>query len=180
MGTPTTFVICLILALEPTIAGIGMQTAQPTKTTPSMSSPMANGEFVMMAGHAGNTEVALSDLAASHSSSQAVKTAALKISADHKAAGAELMGIARSKNITTPDDKELGPDGDNARLQMEKLTGANFDTMWIAHMIEDHRKAIDLFTAQTKSTDMEIRAFAAKTLPALREHLAMVQKLKAS
>jgi predicted outer membrane protein len=39
-------------------------------------------------------------------------------------------------------------------------------------MLQDHVQAINLFTAAPKSSDPETRAFAEKTLPALRMHLA--------
>lgn len=177
--TTTGFLTCLALALVPTITAEAQQMTPPSPPAQvSMSSPVSSEDFVMQAGHSGNTEVALSQLAMTNSMSQAIKTAAGKIETDHKAANAQLMKIAEAKHYKTPDMNEMGPDGDAAKKHLEVMKGADFDKMWVDHMIEGHQKAIDLFTSETKSTDPELKMFAAKTLPTLKAHLAMVQKLK--
>jgi putative membrane protein len=45
--------------------------------------------------------------------------------------------------------------------------------------IRDHEKTIALFEREAKSgKDAELKAFAEKTLPTLKEHLSMVRDLK--
>jgi putative membrane protein len=61
---------------------------------------------------------------------------------------------------------------------LAKLQGANFDREFMRHMVTDHEKAVRLFAAQAQDgTDAELKAFAAKTLPTLQEHLRMAQTL---
>jgi putative membrane protein len=43
--------------------------------------------------------------------------------------------------------------------------------------VSEHEKAEKLFEKGAKATDADIRAFAEKTLPAIREHLAEARKL---
>lgn len=46
-------------------------------------------------------------------------------------------------------------------------------------MIEDHQKAVELFQkCQRESANHELLEFARQTLPILREHLAMAQKME--
>jgi len=45
-------------------------------------------------------------------------------------------------------------------------------------MISDHEKAIALFQAEAKGgTDADLKAYAEKTLPKLKDHLKMAQDL---
>jgi putative membrane protein len=45
-------------------------------------------------------------------------------------------------------------------------------------MVSDHRKAIGMFErAERNSNDSDLKAFAAKHLPGLREHLSTAQNL---
>jgi putative membrane protein len=46
-------------------------------------------------------------------------------------------------------------------------------------MASDHAKAITLFDDAAKSGDKEISAFAEKTLPTLKEHKRMADRLNA-
>ena len=86
------------------------------------------------------------------------------------------MSIASAKGITLPtaiDDKHR-----NDVTKLSAKTGADFDKDFSKMMLKDHEKAVDLFEKQsTKGTDPELKAFAAKTLPALQEHLQMARAL---
>jgi putative membrane protein len=53
---------------------------------------------------------------------------------------------------------------------LQNLTGQAFDVQYMRMMLQDHQKAIELFTSASQSTDPEVRAFASKTLPTLRMH----------
>jgi len=60
-------------------------------------------------------------------------------------------------------------------------TGAAFDEGFLATQVKLHQDAIALFDQQTTSgADAELKAFAQRHLPALREHLAQAQDLQRS
>ncbi len=62
--------------------------------------------------------------------------------------------------------------------KMRKLEGAAFDQAYIADQIKDHEKAIALFEKEARSgKDAELKAFAEKTLPTLKDHLTAVRSL---
>jgi putative membrane protein len=51
----------------------------------------------------------------------------------------------------------------------------------MTHMVADHKKDIAEFEKEASSgKDPEIKAFAAKTLPTLREHLKLAQAADAA
>jgi putative membrane protein len=61
---------------------------------------------------------------------------------------------------------------------LAKLQGANFDRAYIRQMVEDHEKAVKLFSQEAQEgQDADLKAFAAETLPTLQEHLKMVSQL---
>ena len=144
-------------------------------TSASVSS--SDRKFAMTAAAGGMAEVELARLALTKASSDAVKQYAQKMIDDHTAANAELMQIATSKGITLP----TAPDAKHRAMmaKMEKLSGAAFDreyAMMAGH--KDHEKMEKLFRDEsTRGRDADLKAFAAKTLPVVRQHLQMARDL---
>jgi len=71
------------------------------------------------------------------------------------------------------------------RKDIEKLgkkSGAEFDRDFVREVgIKAHEKDVKLFEKASKDVkDAQLKAFVDKTLPVLREHLAMAQKLPQS
>jgi putative membrane protein len=57
--------------------------------------------------------------------------------------------------------------------------GQDFDRAYIAQMVKDHTEAVRLFEQQAeRDADPEVKAFAQKTLPTLREHLEMARSIQ--
>jgi putative membrane protein len=125
----------------------------------------------------GMAEVETARLALTKASSDAVKQYAQKMIDDHTAANTELMGIASSKGITLP----TAPDAKHRAMmaRMEKLSGEAFDreyVMMAGH--KDHEKMEKLFRDEsTRGRDADLKAFAAKTLPVVQQHLQMARDL---
>jgi putative membrane protein len=134
-------------------------------------------KFAMTAAAGGMAEVEMARLALTKASSDAVKQYAQKMIDDHTAANTELMGIASSKGITLP----TAPDAKHRAMmaKMEKLSGEVFDreyVMMAGH--KDHSKMEKLFRDEsTRGRDADLKAFAAKTLPVVQEHLRMAREL---
>jgi putative membrane protein len=62
--------------------------------------------------------------------------------------------------------------------KMSKLSGAEFDREYMKHQVEDHDKAVALFERQAKKgKDAELKAFAERTLPTLKEHQQMARDI---
>jgi putative membrane protein len=156
--------------------------AQPdiAKTTqPAKHASAANdASFVKQAAEGGMLEVAKGKLAAQKASHDAVKQFGQKMVDDHTKAGDELKSIASGKSISLPGDTPTPP-MQALLAKMEKLEGAAFDRAYVDDQIRDHEKTVALFEREAKTgKDAELKAFAEKTLPTLKEHLAMVRDLK--
>src|SRR5207247_6462952 len=93
---------------------------------------------------------------------------------DHGKANDELKGIAQQKNMTLP--TELDAKDKTLRTRLSKLSGTAFDHAYIQAMLRDHKADVNEFRRESQSgKDAEIKAFAAKTLPTLEDHLKTAQ-----
>nr|MCU0624381.1 DUF4142 domain-containing protein [Gemmatimonadaceae bacterium] len=122
----------------------------------------------------GLAEVKLSQLAQSQSQSAVVRQFARRMISDHGKANTELEAIASRKNLALP--RQLNA-GQQATLQeLQALDGPEFDAAYMAAMEEGHEKAVALFESASAAgfQDADLQAFAAKTLPVVREHRQMI------
>ena len=61
---------------------------------------------------------------------------------------------------------------------MAKLRGAAFDRAYAKAMVEDHQEDLRVYQEEAASgTDPDVKAFAARQVPLLQEHLRMAQRL---
>ena len=137
---------------------------------------VADQVFAMMAAEGGLSEVQLSKLAADNASSPEVRQIAQRLVQDHTKANQELLTIAKQKDISVP--KELDDTHEDVVKLFSKLEGAQFDREFLRYQVMHHEKDVAAFALQAKAgQDPDLKAFAAKQLPVLREHLQEVQKL---
>lgn len=147
-------------------------------TVDTMGASHANQDqhFVHEAATGGMLEVELGRLAAERAASAEVKAFGQRMVTDHSKANQQLMQIATSKGITLA--KALPADKQQERDRFARLSGAEFDRMYMDHMVKDHKKDVSEFEKQAeKGTDPALRTFAQQTLPTLREHLTLAQSL---
>jgi putative membrane protein len=143
------------------------------KMSKSMLSKM-DEKFVMEAAMGGMMEVELGRLAAEKGMSDEVKQFGQRMVDDHSKANEELMQLASGKGITLP----TGLDAKHKAMRdrMASLSGAAFDKAYKQEMLKDHRKDVAEFEKQSmKAADADLKGFAAKTLPTLKEHLSMIE-----
>jgi len=133
-------------------------------------------KFLHDAAAGGMMEVELGRLAVERAESADVKAFGQRMVTDHGKANQQLTQIATSKGMTLP--RALPADMQQERDRLARLSGAEFDRMYVQHMIKDHRKDVAEFEKQAeKGTDPALRSFAQQTLPTLREHLTLAEGL---
>jgi len=136
--------------------------------------PMSDQTFVIGAAKGGLAEVELGKLAQEKAASTEVKNFGKRMVDDHSKANDELQSLAKNKNITLPAD--LDPKDKALRDRLSKLSGAAFDRAYMNAMLSDHRKDVSEFKRESAAgKDPDVKAFAAKTLPTLEEHLKLAQ-----
>ncbi|ETZ23031.1 DUF4142 domain-containing protein [Pedobacter sp. V48] len=68
----------------------------------------------------------------------------------------------------------------SALKQLYALNGKQFDIAYAQMMVEDHKNAVALFEQGNLSSDPEVKAFAGKYLPILRNHLQQIKSIAES
>lgn len=154
-------------------------TTTPTQagSAPGQASRQANPDhdFVLEAAMGGMAAVELGHLASEKAQSDQVKQFAQRMVTDHGKANDELKSLVASKNISLPAGS--GAHHQAIKDRLSKLSGAAFDRAYMQEMVTDHRKDVNAFKKEsTSGKDPEVKAWAAKTLPTLEEHLQMAQQ----
>jgi putative membrane protein len=135
--------------------------------------------FVKEAAQAGMAEVQGSRMALQKSKEQAVRDFAQRMVDDHTKAGDELKELAHKKNVAVPDKASQAQQKKIDSLR--KVSGHEFDQRYSEFFgVPAHEEAVNLFEKEAKTgADADLRQFAEKTLPTLREHLRMAHGLQA-
>jgi putative membrane protein len=137
----------------------------------------ADRKFIEDAAEGGMMEVQVGQMAESKATDPNAKAFGETLVKDHTAANNELVKLANSKHVELPAGPSHGERKDIEKLG--KLSGKDFDKQFAAMGVKDHEKDIKKFEkASGKAKDPELKAWIDKTLPTLREHLAMAQKLQ--
>ena len=125
--------------------------------------------FVMKAAIGGLMEVEAGNLAQQNATNERIKAFGTMMVNDHTKANSELMALASGRGVTLP--TTLPPDMIKHMEEMRKMKGKAFDNHYMGMMVNDHQKTIADFEKQANSgSDSELKAWAAKTLPALQMH----------
>lgn len=137
-----------------------------------------DSRFLQRAAQSGMLEIEASKLAVERAQSPQVKEFAQKMITDHTAVDKELRALAQSKKVELPTDLRWGQGRTMKGLQKDE--GADFDERYVDKVAVDaHEDAVELFEEASKDAeDAEVKAFAAKTLPSLQQHLQMGESLQ--
>lgn len=137
-----------------------------------------DSEFLVKAAEINMDEIALGELAQQKGTAQSVRDLGKMMFDEHTVALGELKTLAAGKNISLP----AGPteDGQETLKKFQDKKTADFDKDYAAKMVDGHKDAISKFEkASTDAADADVRAWAAKMLPALKMHLEHSETVKA-
>jgi putative membrane protein len=160
-----------------TVANTAVNAANTIANTVSKATTTSPEDFVEEAAQGGMAEVEMGKLASTKAKDPEVKKFGQMMVADHTKANNELKALAQTKKWTLPTDMGTHKD---THADLSKLSGDEFDRAYVDQMVEDHDADVELFEEQANSsTDPELKAFAAKTLPTLRKHLETIKAIQA-
>lgn len=153
--------------------GVALLLASLAAATPAAASPRA---FLTKAIKGDNSEIRLGRLAASRAVSPAVRRFGLMLERDHSRAKAEAVPVARRHHVAIP--WRMADEAMRERQKLLRLHGRTFDREFARYMVNDHRHDIADFTREVRSGDpADARALARRTLPTLRKHLRVAERL---
>jgi len=137
----------------------------------------ADKSFLTNAYEDSLAEVRLGEMAQRKTGNADVKSFAKRISTDHNKANAEMRTLAASKKVTLAGDVTTMA-ATKAKM-LDGKVGADFDKGFVSAAVSGHQKAVKAFEkAANEAKDADVKAFAAKTLPSLKEHLTMAEDVQ--
>jgi putative membrane protein len=156
---------------------------QPTTAKPHTDehakASTADMDFAKKVAAGGAAEVEVTTLAEQKAGASDVKELASRLHTDHMKANDELKKIASQKGWTLP--TEPTADQKAKKEKLEKLSGSAFDKGFVDMMVTNHRANIPNFEREaSKGSDADLKQFASSTIPTLKEHLDMAQKVQKS
>ena len=136
--------------------------------------------FLEKAAQNGHAEVSAGRLALTKARDPKVRDYAQRMVDEHTKAGEELRTLAAAKQHQVPTEPSAQQKG--KEMVIAVVGDESFDRRYIAQMgIDAPQAAIPLYEKTAReSRDPEVKAFASKQLPALRQQLQTAQNLKAS
>jgi putative membrane protein len=154
--------------------------AQDTRDNPAAvgtaGTDAPDADFVEEQLADGNAEIELGRLAQQKASNPQVREFGEMMVRDHTQAGEELKQIATKHNIQLPADHD---EHNDLRERLTKASAAEFDREYIDAMVNDHEKAVnDVEDKAEGSNNAEVKQWAAKTLPTLKQHLERAKQLQ--
>jgi len=136
----------------------------------------ADREFALQAAEDGLLQIALGRLAVQQASSPDVKQLGQRMIDDHRKMNEELTTIAGGKRIALPGEAQARTKHQATIARLETLSGDAFDRAYVADMATGHAQEVARFDREaSRGQDPELQAFARKTLPIVRDHLALVR-----
>jgi putative membrane protein len=134
-------------------------------------------KFMTETASGGMMEVEIGKIAEEKAQSPAVKQLAGHMVKDHTKLNEELKELAAKKQITI--SSSMSDDHKETMEKIAKKTGNDFDKEYIDQMVKAHKKDVDKFESAAKdSKDNDVKEWAQRSLPTLRHHLEMAEKLK--
>jgi putative membrane protein len=132
------------------------------------------------------TKVAISDmmeiqaakLALSKEPDSDTKPFAERMVKDHAHTLIELKALVGSGKVNVALPTALDAEHQREIDELEVKSGKEFDRAYDPMQVKAHERAVQLFEAYARNGDNpDLKAWAAKTLPHLKQHLAMAKKL---
>jgi len=138
----------------------------PPSSTVTVKLSQKDVSFIQKAASGGQQEVENGKMAEKQGKSADVKRIGARMVADHTKANKELTELANRKGVKF----------DTRGVRAQNIGAADFDRQYLKLLEMDHKNDIAEFQKEAKSgDDRDLKAWASKTLPMLKEHLAMVE-----
>jgi putative membrane protein len=148
-----------------------------TTGTSAMTLSKDDQEFATKAAQGNMSEVNLGTMAAQKGTSPDVKAFGNRMVNDHGKALDELKQWASNKGFTLPTD--VSADQKATADKLSQKSGKDFDKTYADTMADDHEKDVAEFDKASKNAqDPDLKAWAAKTLPVIQDHLKMAKEMK--
>jgi putative membrane protein len=150
-----------------------------TASAQTPAAPPATQDFVNKVAISDMFEIQSSQLAIEKQVDQDTKPFAQKMIKDHQKTSKELKALIDKGKVQATLPTALDSEHQKMLDDLKAKNGRDFDVAYDQIQVKAHQQAVSLFDAYAKGGDNpDLKKWAAKTLPHLKQHLAMAQKLK--
>jgi putative membrane protein len=147
-------------------------TGQPG--APRMEVSKREREFFKNSSELGMAEVEMGKMGQAKATDPDLKKFSAELARDHTKANNELMTLAKQKGVQVAAE----PTSAQRKMisQIAAKSGPEFDTEFREQLVKSHEKGIRMLQeAERDAKDPDVKAWAAKQLPIMQEHLAMAK-----
>jgi putative membrane protein len=163
------------------VAQVGGASAPGTATAAASALAASDRKWVEETAAAGTAEVAMGKLGQEKGQADPVRQFGARMVQDHSKANEELMKILGGMGVQLPAPLPKEQEHRKHHDQLAAQQGPAFDKAFMKHMVDDHAKTVASFENQAKNgKNAELKAYAAKQLPTLRDHLASARSIRDS
>ncbi len=135
-------------------------------------------DFVKQVAISDMFEIESSKLAQQKAAAAPVKSFASQMQKDHTKTSTELKGMVSAGTVKVPLPTAMDDSHKSKLEKLKGLSGADFDKQYVSDQQSAHKDAVDLFERYAKGGDnAELKSWAGKTVPALKHHKEMADKL---
>jgi putative membrane protein len=139
---------------------------------------MTTDDFAKKIALSDMLEIQSSQLALSRSPDGDTKPFAEKMVKDHTQTSVELKSLVDKGKVKVQLPTALDAEHLKKLDELKAKSGKDFDTAYDRMQLQAHEEAVSLFEQYARNGDnAELKAWAEKTLPHLREHLGMAKRL---
>jgi putative membrane protein len=156
----------------------------PAPAAPAPAAPSVNdAQIAHIVVTADAVDSSFGVMAKQKGSSQAVKDFAQTMITDHSGVNKQAVALAQRLNVTPESNAtstQMQQAADSARSAMEGLSGAAFDSAYIAHEITYHQAVLDALdrTLIPDAQNTELKKLLQDTRPAFVAHLDRAKQVQ--
>jgi putative membrane protein len=174
-------------AKKDTAADTTATTAAPPVDTakPAAAAAPNDAQIAHVAVTANSIDSAAGVMAKKNGSAKAVKDFAQTMITDHGAVNKQAVALATKLNVTPEDNdisRQLKSGADQSQANLQGLTGAAFDSAYIAHEVDYHQAVLDALdkTLVPGAQNAELKGLLEKVRPNIAAHLERAKSVQAS
>jgi putative membrane protein len=155
----------------------GQSATEKTGVNSVMGIAPTTGDFVLQAAQSDMFEIEASKLAAERADAP-TKTFAQQMIADHQKTIDELKQLLGSGEVKATPPSSMAEAQQEMLDKLKSLQGAEFTEQYHSDQVAAHKDAVDLFKRYgDEGENAVLKAWAAKTRPALEHHLHMAEEM---
>src|SRR5688572_29721199 len=186
VGLIVTMLALTACAKQDTAADTTAVAAAPIDTAkPAAAAAPNDAQIAHIAVTANAIDSAAGVMAKQKGSAKAVKDFAQAMINDHAAVNKQAVALATKLNVTPEDNetsRQLKSGADQSQANLQGLTGAAFDSAYIAHEVEYHQAVLDALdrTLVPGAQNAELKGLLEKVRPNFAAHLERAKSVQAS